>query len=70
MITSVMNQIKIPKYSSYQKDSPKTQYPTTMVPNNKRAPPLEGGHSTKISGMWTLKHDISSPKFYGILIKK
>ena len=30
---------------------------------------LEGGHSTKIRGMWTLKHEISSPKFYELLIK-
>ena len=31
---------------------------------------LEGGHSTKMCGMWTLKHEISSPKFYELLIKK
>ena len=30
---------------------------------------MEGGHSNKIGGMWTLKHDMSSPKFYEILIK-
>ena len=40
-----------------------------MVPANRRAPILEGGHSTKIGEMWTLKHEISSPKFYEILIK-
>ena len=30
---------------------------------------MEGGHSIKIGGMWTLKHEISSPKFYELLIK-
>ena len=30
---------------------------------------MEGGHYTKIDGMWTLKHEISSPKFYELLIK-
>ena len=40
-----------------------------MLPTNKRAPPLEGGISDKICGMWTLKHEISSPKFYELLIK-
>ena len=40
-----------------------------MVLDNKKASPLEGGHSTKIGGMWTLKHEISSPKFYEFLIK-
>ena len=44
-------------------------YPTTVVHTNRRAQPLEGGHSTNIGGMWTLKHEISSPKFYGLLIK-
>ena len=39
-----------------------------MVPTNSRAPPLEGVHFTKIGGMWTLKHEIISPKFYEILI--
>ena len=43
--------------------------PTTVVPSNRRAPPLEGGHPTKIGSIWTLKHDISSPKFYELLIK-
>ena len=40
-----------------------------MVPENKKATPLEGGYSTKIGGMWNLKHEISSPNFYQILIK-
>ena len=41
-----------------------------MVPDNKIDPLLEGGQSTKIGGMWTLKHNISSPKLYELLIKK
>ena len=45
------------------------QDPNTVVPYNKKSPPLECGHSTKIGGMWTLKHDISLPKFYELLIK-
>ena len=40
-----------------------------MIPTNRRAPPLEGGQSTKIGGIWTLKHDISSQRFYEILVK-
>ena len=40
-----------------------------MVPANRRDPPLEGGNYTKIGGMCTLKHDISSPKLYKHLIK-
>ena len=50
-------------------DLPKTKYTSTAVPANKKAPPLEGGHYTKNVSMWILKHDISSPKFYEILIK-
>ena len=50
-------------------DSPNAQNPTTTVPANIKAPPLEGGHSTNIGGMWNLKHDISLPKFYELLIK-
>ena len=60
MIASMMDQIKIQKLSLNKKDSPKNQDPTTLVPANKKAPKLEGGHSTEIGGMWTLKHDISS----------
>ena len=50
-------------------DSPKAQDITTAVLANKKDPPLEGGYSTKIWGMWTLKHDIISPKLYVILVK-
>ena len=68
-ITSTRDQIKISKSSPDQKDPPKAQDPATVFPSNKRAPPLEGGNSMKIASMWTLKHDISSPKFYELLIK-
>ena len=68
-ITSITDQINT--FTSYptQKDSPKPPEPTTVVPDNRRAPSLDGGKSTKISGMWNIKHDIISPNFYGILIK-
>ena len=59
-IKSMMNKIDISKYSPDQRDSPKAQYPTTMELSKRRDPPLDGGHSTKIGGIWTLKHDISS----------
>ena len=29
---------------------------------------MDGVHSTKIVGMWTIKHDISTPRFYELLI--
>ena len=69
IITSIVDQIKIPKYSQDKKYLPKALYPTTMVSANKRDPPLEGGHCMKIGGLWTLKYEISSPKFYELLIK-
>ena len=50
-------------------NSPKAKYPTTVVRANKRALPLKYGHFTKVGGMWTLKHEISSPKLYELLIK-
>ena len=40
MIASMMDQIKISKYSRDKKDSKKAQDPTTVVPSNKKAPPL------------------------------
>ena len=68
MITSMMDQIKISKSSLDKKYSPKVQYTTTVVPANKKSPPLEGGHYTIIGGMWTLKREIGSPKFYELII--
>ena len=40
-----------------------------MVPANKKALTLEGGHYTTIGGMWTVKHEISSTKLYELIIK-
>ena len=65
----MMDQNNIPKSSPTQKDTSTPPDPTTMVPTNRRYPPLEGGHYTKICGMWTLRHEISSPKFYELLIR-
>ena len=44
------------------------QVTITVVPANKKDLPLEGVSSTKEGYLWTLKHEISSPKFYEILI--
>ena len=69
MITPITYHIKMLKSSPDKKDSPNNQDPTTVVPANKKAPQLEGGHSKDIGGILTLKHEISSPKFYELLIK-
>ena len=63
------NQINTMSSSSTQKDILTPPDPTTVVPANRSATTLEGGHSTKIGGMWTLKHEISSPKLYDLLMK-
>ena len=65
----MMDQIKISKSSLAQKDTSTPPDPTTTVQTNKKAPPLERGISENIGGMWTLKHEISSPIFYELLIK-
>ena len=49
--------------SSDKMDSPKYQNPETMVPAKNKDLPLEGKDYMKIGVMWTLKHEISSPKF-------
>ena len=70
VLTSLlMDQTNISKYSPTQKDTSTPPDLTTVVPTHRRDPPLEGLHSTKIGGMWTLKHEISSPKLYELLIK-
>ena len=56
-------------YSPDNMHSPKSQNTSTAVPDNKKSPPLKGGNSKNIYGMWTLKHDIRSPKFYELFIK-
>ena len=68
MIASMMDEIKILLSSPDKKYSPKAQDTTTVVPANKKSPSLEGGNSTKIGGMWNLKHEIVSQKLYGLLI--
>ena len=55
----MMDQANISKSFSAQKDSSTPPDPTTTVQTNRRAPPLEGGISENIGGMWTLKHEIS-----------
>ena len=59
----------ISKSSPAQKDTSTPPDPTITVQTNRRDTPLEGGISDKIRGMWTLKHEISSPKLYELLIK-
>ena len=65
MITSIMDK----KYSRYKNDLPKSQDPINLVPDKSKVPPLDDVNSTKIGGMWNLKDDIRSPKFYELLIK-
>ena len=65
----MMDQTNNLKFSPAQRYASTPPEPTTMIPANRRGPPLDGGNSAKIGGMWTLKHEISSPKFYEILIK-
>ena len=64
----MLDQTNISKFSPTQKDALTPPDPTTVVLTNSTDPPLEGGHSTKIGGMWTLKYEISSPKLYELLI--
>ena len=59
----------ISKSSPAQKDTPTLPDPTTAVHTIKKASTLEGEISENIGGMWTLKHEISSPRFYELLIK-
>ena len=65
----MMDQTKIYKSSPAQKDLTNPSDPITLVPANRSDLPLGSGHSTKNDGIWNLKHEISSPKFYEILIK-
>ena len=64
-----MDQTNNSKLSPAQKDTLTPLEPINVVPSKRRYPQIDGVNSTKIGGMWTLKHDISSPKFYGIIIK-
>ena len=69
MLAAITDQINTLKSLSNQNDSPNLLDPTTVVPDNRRAPTLDGVQSTKIGGMWTLKRDISSPIPYELLVK-
>ena len=64
MLAEIIYQINNLESSQTQKDPPKYLSSTTVVSSNRRAPPLEGGQSMKIGGIWTLKHEISSPRLY------
>ena len=57
----MMYQNNISKSSLDHRDSPNPPDPITVVPANRRDPPLDSGHSTTIGFMWTLKHEIISP---------
>ena len=70
MLAVISDQLNTIAYSPTYKDTSNPPDATIMVLDNRRAPPLDGGHSTKIGGMWTLKYEIRSPKFYELLIKK
>ena len=61
--------VKNQNSSPHNMYSKKYQDPNTMFPDNKNIPPLECGISMKIGGMWTLKHEIISPKFYDLPTK-
>ena len=69
MFAVLSNQLNTLSSSPTHKDTSTPLDPTIMVTDNRRAPPLEGGNSTKTGGMWILKHDISSQKFYELLTK-
>ena len=56
----MMDQTNLSKSSPSQKDTSNPQDPSTVVLANRRSPQLDGVNSTKIGGMWTLKHEISS----------
>ena len=60
------NQINTLSSSPNQKDTSTPPDPTTVVPDNRRDPPSEGGHYTKVGGMWNLKHKISSPMYKAV----
>ena len=69
MVKKMIDQIQISNFSPDNRYLPKSQDTTAAVSDNKKSPPLKGGNSTKVGGMWNLKHDIRSPKLYQLLIK-
>ena len=52
----MMYQTNNSKFSPAQRDTSTPPDPTTVVLNNRTAPPLDGVKSTKIGGIWNLKH--------------
>ena len=69
LLLTAINKNKIYKSYPAQKDTTTPPDPTTTVQTNRKAPPLEGVISENIGGMWNLKHEISSQRFYELLIK-
>ena len=69
MLVSITDKINTFKYFPTQKDSPKPPEPVNLVSTIRRAPPLDGGQYTKIGVIWTMKHEISSPRFHELPIK-
>ena len=64
ILAAITDHINTMKSLPTKKDSPKPLDPTIAFLVKRKDPPLDGGQSTKIDGMWNLKHDISSPKYY------
>ena len=60
---------KFDKLSPNKAETNKPQDSTTMVHTNRKVPQLDGGWHQKIGGTWTMKHEISSLKFYKIILK-
>ena len=54
MFALFSNQLNTMSSSPSHKDTSNPLDPTTVVTSNRRGPLLEGGHSTKICGMWNL----------------
>ena len=70
MLAAITDQINILKSSLTHKNSSKPPDPTTVVPYNRSATLLDSVQSKTIDIMWTLKYEISSPRFYEFLNKK
>ena len=69
MVKNMMDQIEILDPSPDKINPTKSQDPTTVLPANKKTPPSENRNYKKVGGMWNLKHEIISPKFYELIIK-
>ena len=67
LMENLMDKFYNPSSNRVETNNP--QYSIIMVHTNRKVPPLEGVNSHKIGVMYTLKHDISSPKSYELVIK-